>query len=440
MSKFKGVLQAISNMRKKKEGTPLPSKDLDDLSEEQAHALMASTIAAEEKKPKAYGFNRKLILGIAAVFVLSFVAALFISFSGPEQKKQAMPQDQLADSKGGASDLSNGKLPKKYSELSAYDNPAQKPVGVENGRNPAGVNSAPRSTTVAQNARQEGEYGNSNVPSFNARPYYPQPVLPNYNGMQVAAQPSAPSAAASPKRDFGSNPIRFALSAIESLTGGAKEDAATAGSNPQQRSPKGYTDVGDNALLPGSVIPATLITGINSDLSGQVIAQVSENIYDSATGAYILIPQGSRLVGQYEGNVGTGQERLNVTWSTLLFPNGTSFDIGSMVSIDGAGYAGLKDRVNNHTSKILGTAALTSALASVASIAGGNTSTNYNYNNSNNQSVGQLAASGAASNLLNTATELIRKNASIQPTITIRPGFNFNVFVNVPLLMDPYNG
>ena len=113
-------------------------------------------------------------------------------------------------------------------------------------------------------------------------------------------------------------------------------------------------------LQTGFVIPATLISGINSSLPGQIMAQVSQNIYDSPIGKHRLIPQGSRLVGTYASEVEFGQARVLVAWQRIIFPDGKTMDIGAMPGADGVGYAGFKDQVNNHYLRIFGSALIMS--------------------------------------------------------------------------------
>ena len=104
------------------------------------------------------------------------------------------------------------------------------------------------------------------------------------------------------------------------------------------------------------VIPATLISGINSDLPGQIVAQVSQNVYDTPVGRYLLVPQGSRLIGSYDSKVAYGQGRVLVAWQRIVFPDGKALDMGAMPGSDGAGYAGLADKTNNHYLRIFGSA------------------------------------------------------------------------------------
>ena len=178
-------------------------------------------------------------------------------------------------------------------------------------------------------------------------------------------------------------------------------------------------------LRAGFVIPATLISGINSDLPGQIVAQVSQDVYDTATGKFKLVPQGSRLVGAYSSNVAYGQSRVLVAWQRIVFPDGKALDLGSMPGADGAGYAGFKDQANNHYVRIFSSALLMSGV--VASVA---YSQNRNQSNPQAAPTAGSALSEALGQQIGQATaQMIAKNLNIAPTLEIRPGFRFNVIV-----------
>ena len=186
-------------------------------------------------------------------------------------------------------------------------------------------------------------------------------------------------------------------------------------------------------LRAGYVVPATLISGINSDLPGQIIAQVSQNVYDTATGRYLLIPQGCRLVGTYSSNVAYGQAWLLVAWQRIVFPDGKAMDIGSMPGANSAGYAGFKDQVNNHFFRIFGSALLMSGV--VAGVA-----TSQPPQNANSAPTASTAMSQALGlELGQVAAQMIAKNLNVAPTLEIRPGYRFNVMVTKDLTFSkPY--
>lgn len=187
-------------------------------------------------------------------------------------------------------------------------------------------------------------------------------------------------------------------------------------------------------LRAGAVIPALLITGINSELSGQILGQVSQNVYDTATGNHLLIPQGSRLVGVYSSEVAYGQSRVLVAWQRIIFPDGKAFDVGSMSGADSAGYAGFNDKVDNHYVRLFASAFLMSAITAGVSYSQSNLN-----NNSNNQRASDALSEALGQQLGNVTTQMIQKNLSISPTLTIREGFRFNVVVSKDLTFSkPY--
>ncbi|MBK7024111.1 MAG: TrbI/VirB10 family protein [Sulfuritalea sp.] len=179
-------------------------------------------------------------------------------------------------------------------------------------------------------------------------------------------------------------------------------------------------------LRAGFVIPGTLISGINSQLPGQIMAQVAQNVYDTPTGKHLLIPQGSRLVGRYSSDVAYGQARVLVAWQRIVFPDGKAIDIGAMPGADGVGYAGFTDQVNNHYLRLFGSALLMSAVTAGITYSQGQ--------NQGNSVYGAPTASSAMSEALGqqlgqVTAQLIAKNMNIAPTLEIRPGYRFNVIV-----------
>jgi len=184
----------------------------------------------------------------------------------------------------------------------------------------------------------------------------------------------------------------------------------------------------------GSVIPATMISGINSDLPGQIIAQVSQDVFDTPTGRYRLVPQGSRLIGRYNHNVVDGQSRVLVAWQRIVFPDGKALDIGAMEGVDSAGYAGFGDKVDRHYLRLFGSAILMSGITA------GLTSSNIRPEDDPfGVSSAARASQALAQQVGEVATEMIRKNMSYAPTLKIRPGYRFNVMAVKDLTFNaPY--
>ena len=191
----------------------------------------------------------------------------------------------------------------------------------------------------------------------------------------------------------------------------------------------------DYEVKTGTVIPATLLTGMNSDLPGQIIGQVRQNVYDSTSGRFLLIPQGSKLIGTYDNGVTMGQQRGLVAWQRIIFPNGSSMSLGTMQGTDKAGYAGFKDKVDNHYGRIFGQATLISMFSALGQIA---VSDNGNTNQSSSQDNRETLAEELGRQWSQTGQELIKRNLNIAPTIRIRPGYEFNVMVNKDMILKPY--
>ncbi|QCL77024.1 MULTISPECIES: IncP-type conjugal transfer protein TrbI [Agrobacterium] len=178
-------------------------------------------------------------------------------------------------------------------------------------------------------------------------------------------------------------------------------------------------------LKRGSVIPATLISGINSDLPGRITAQVSQNVYDNATGHRLLIPQGTKLFGRYDSKVSFGQSRVLVVWTDIIFPNGSTLQIGGMAGTDASGYSGFNDKVNNHYLKTFGSAVMIALIGTGIDMAVPQSST---------LATQDTASDAARRNFAETfgrvADRTIQRNMDVQPTLEIRPGYKFNVLVD----------
>ncbi len=184
-------------------------------------------------------------------------------------------------------------------------------------------------------------------------------------------------------------------------------------------------------VMAGTVIPAALVTGINSDLPGQVVATVTESVYDTAAGRYLLIPQGSRLIGRYDSQVAFGQQRVLLVWMRLILPDTSSIALDRLPGVDPAGYSGLEDGVDWHWGRILGGVALSTLLGVSAEMAVGNTG-------DSNGSVVLSLRNSAQDSVNQVGQEVTRRNLSVQPTLTVRPGFPMRVMVNKDLVLRPY--
>ena len=185
-------------------------------------------------------------------------------------------------------------------------------------------------------------------------------------------------------------------------------------------------------LKAGSAIPCTLITGLNSDLPGSIAAQVRETVYDTVNGEHVLIPQGSRMIGNYDSIITYGQERTLIVFNRIIMPNGNSISLEQFQGMDLQGYAGLKDKVNNHWFRILGSVVVAGILQGLAD------------RTEEIDELGlddtEIVANSVSAEVAKTAAEIINKQINIQPTLEVRPGWNFNVFVEKDLILEAYKG
>ncbi len=183
-------------------------------------------------------------------------------------------------------------------------------------------------------------------------------------------------------------------------------------------------------VMAGGIISASLVTGINSDLPGNVVAQVTENVYDTVSGKYLLIPQGSRLIGTYDSVVAFHQSRALLVWQRIIMPDGSSVQIENLPATDPSGYAGLKDKVDYHTWQLLKGVVLSTML-------GVGTELSLGDNNSDLVRAIQMSSQQSVNQAGQRITE---KNLNIQPTITIRPGMPLRVIVHKDLILRPFKG
>lgn len=180
-------------------------------------------------------------------------------------------------------------------------------------------------------------------------------------------------------------------------------------------------------LQAGSVIPAALVTGLRSDLPGQITAQVTQHIYDSPTGRFLLVPQGARLIGEYDSHVAFGQRRVLLVWNRLILPNGRSIVLERKPGADEAGYAGLEDGVDYHWGQLLRAA----GLATILNIG-------LEFGQDDDNEIAEAIRDGAQDTVGRAGDEIVRRQLTVPPTLTIRPGFPVRVMVTRDLILEPY--
>ncbi len=185
-------------------------------------------------------------------------------------------------------------------------------------------------------------------------------------------------------------------------------------------------------LKAGTIVPAILMTGIQSDLPGTIIAKVRENLYDTVSGNYLLIPQGTTIIGTYDSQVAFGQSRVLIAWSRLIFPNGTSFDLLGMPGADLEGRSGLYDQVDNHYLRMFGSSMMLSIFGAAGQLS-------QPRSNGQDLTTQQILYGAVGVQMSETAAQLMEKNLNIQPTLNIRQGAKFNVLLTRDLVLpNPY--
>jgi type IV secretory pathway VirB10-like protein len=382
----------------------------------------AATMRLRPEPPRVTRLSRKALAGLALVTSLGLGGALIYALQtrhGGNQGQELYSTDNRTTPDG----LAN--LPKDYSGVPKLGPPLPGDLG--------------RPILSAQNAGQS-------VPT-------PPMAMPNPGISQEEQRRLQETESARTARLFSSTETRPPNpAAAVSATPVPQPDLASLGLAPQPSTPSAQdrqlaflnqtpdkrtvspdrvaAPASANVLQAGAVIPAALITGIRSDLPGQITAQVTENIYDSPTGRILLVPQGTRVVGQYDNGVGFGQRRVLLVWSRLIFPNGRSIVLERQPGADAEGYAGLEDGVDYHWGELFKAAAL-STILSVGAEAG----TSQNENN-----LVQALRQGASNSVSQTGQQIVSRQLNIAPTLTIRPGFPVRVMVTRDLVLEPYGG
>mgnify|MGYP000454072166 CR=1 FL=1 len=387
--------------------------------EKPAAKLDPESLAIRTPPPRAIRFRRSVVIGGAAAASLALAGAAWLALQPQIFVPATRASDEPQPAAGLAEDAVAG-LPETYADVPklgpplpgdlgrpilrarerALADPAQGAVGVDAERaarekQAAEREAAHRSALLIALARNTAS-GTIAESSATALP-----------GLSLADQPPAGEAAEDHKTGFVSaldmrgdiNPHRLAMPA----------------------SP--------NMLMAGSVIAASLLTGLNSDLPGFVIAQVTQNVFDSATGRILLVPQGARLVGRYDSVVAYGQKRALVVWQRLIMPDGSSLRLDNMPASDPSGFSGLADEVDFHSWRLIKGAAIASLLGvgSELSVSG-------------ESDLAEAIRESAQSNVSRAGDQLTRRNLDIQPTITVRPGAAVRLIVQRDLILAPWKG
>lgn len=194
----------------------------------------------------------------------------------------------------------------------------------------------------------------------------------------------------------------------------------------------------DNLVQAGTIIPAVMISGLNSDISGTVLAQIRENVYDSISGKNLLIPIGSKLIGQFSNQVAYGQNRIAVAWQRVIYPNGYSFSLKGIPGSDVAGFSGFYDQVDNHYWQIFGASFVMGVITAGMQYSQNNTQTTSQIGGFYNPTVGQTMSGSLGQQLGQTGMMITQKQLNVAPTITVRQGYKFSIMMTADIELKPY--
>ena len=371
------------------------------------------------ERPRVTRLSRKVLIGMGCVSALAVAGAL--GYALQTHNKMGAGQELLSTQNRPSAEGLAG-LPKDYTGLPRQAPPLGPPLPGDLGRPILNAGAAPNTgnpvpTTpdpAAQRLAQEIEAARISrlFAQTNQQPQSVSQIIP---GAPAGATPpnTTPPVDAGSAQNMQDRKTAFVNASTDKRT--VSSDRLEAKASPY-------------VVQAGTVIPAALITGIRSDLPGQITAQVTETVYDSPTGKYLLIPQGARLIGQYDSSVAFGQSRILLVWTRIIMPDGTSIVLERQPGADTQGYAGLEDEVDNHWGMLF-KAAVLSTLLSVGAEAG----TSQNENN-----LVQAIRSGASNSISQTGQQIVQRQLNIQPTLTIRPGFPVRVIVTRDLVLAPY--
>jgi type IV secretion system protein TrbI len=374
--------------------------------------------------------NRRMLAVLAGTLGAVVLGGTLWSLQSHKRERNAAAELYNVDRVSHAENLDQ--LPKDYSKVPV----AAKPVPVLGEPLPGDLGPA----IVAQrNAGAPAQTGRIAQPG-DAEDAAHSGVFFRSGAVKAASPPTASTAMPDPVS--GNQPFNPMTPAVAS----AQPTDPTAVQNRQDQKQAFVANGGDTAtrnpaslqlpaspyqVMAGTIIPAALVTGINSDLPGQVIANVTEAVYDTATGRFLLIPQGSRLIGRYDSQVSFGQRRVLLVWTRLILPDTSSISLDRLPGIDPAGYAGLEDGVDWHWDRILAGAALSTLLGVGAELAAPD--------RTGSDSKIIIATRQSGQDTVNqVGQEITKRNVSIQPTLTVRPGFPMRVMVNKDLILRPY--
>jgi type IV secretory pathway VirB10-like protein len=375
----------------------------------------------------AVRFRRGLIVGLTGAVAATLITLSWFALEPPSFRKAAslVDSDEPAR-KAGPDALAN--VPGSYSDVPRLGPPLPGDLGRPILEQQRSLDTLQTSTIggAAEAGRGQAVEAERERIAAARQAARSSPVLVQLEGGRntgaSAAAPAGESQSTTPSGEPSASAAAVPASQLRKIEFARSSDGDQ---NPHElrAAPSAWT------LSAGTIIPASLITGLDSDLPGIVLAQVSENVRDSATGRTILIPQGARLIGSYDSVVAYGQRRALLVWTRIVLPDGSSVRLDNMPATDTSGYAGLADKVDSHTWQLLKGIGLSTLLgvSTQLSIGGGG-------------DLVRAIRESTQQNAAHAGDQITSRNLDIQPTIKIRPGWPVRVLVNKDLVLQPWSG
>ena len=382
--------------------------------------LDPETLAIRARPPRAIRFKRGVIIAIAAIGSVSLIAVTWMALK-PRLLQRGDTQQELSQPNVRPASDGLGSAPATYGDVPRLGPPLPGDLG----------------KPILERQQQLATPGGPNDPQLQQAEAaererrLAEQKAARESGVRVQArqgQPSAEAAIAVPAVGPASEPGKVALDPTGDPNAQGRKTAFVAALDPKgDVNPHALTALpSPYTLSAGSVIPASLITGLRSDLPGLVTAQVTENTYDSATGRLLLVPQGARLVGSYDSVVAFGQKRALIVWQRIIMPDGRSLRIDNVPATDPSGYAGLADKVDFHTWQLLQGVALSTLLGVSSDLA-----------LSGQGDLVQAIRMSTQDNVARAGDQITQRNLGVQPTITVRPGTPVRLVVHKDLVLAP---
>lgn len=379
---------------------------------EEVEADEVSVSMNEGKVGKVFGINRKIVTGIAGFFGLVFVIAVIMAASdsngtevGKVEEMKKITEDDIADTA-----RTKNELPNDYASFVAMN--AQKNSETQKSEKktePVEVKNSQKQQIQTVPVLPKNNYAEMKMPET---PKIPQMQVPKIENPEVEKKVSES------KGEKYNAPITFASFKETEKTSEVKAD--------EEKIKVSYEKVSERGIIAGTLISARLLTGINTEISGQVTAQILEDVYNFGKNK-ILIPQGSKIIGEYDKEK-AGHGRVPVDFLKIILPDGETLRVEkNLVAVDDEGYPGISGKIHHHTGQKITAGAVGSAIAAMGAVSAGNASSGDTY------TAGQLAGQGAMANLMNVTSKMFEEAAKVADTITVEPGSEFQIYVKEDL-------